>query len=627
MSIAFTEGPSHHRIVRGPKAAIPRFQKTSHVDAVLAHTVVGGLEKIEICFPAPVGQRSGQKFEITEWFEFPNLARAFADAFYQWGLGLRSRSREQRWIGLSRGFFDFLASCGAPRNLSLGDLSTEILTAFVGWLQQETPSGGPRWARGTCASRLSTLRTAVKWLRRSERYGREISNRLRVPRTPWSSQALAGKPAKVVDASAYKQLLRAAQSEIDDMRRWLPWIWERMQEVEATDGREQSIVERRAAYKYLPFCLIALAKEFPSPDTNVRQIRLKNPTLCSAILNTHKGLVRVKQYLYPTHRTLVPFILLLAAYTGLNPEILLGLRLSDIDYPDSLGGKRIRFSVFKPRSQRRQIHSFAVDEQAGPSALVRFIEQWSSRLRACVGVNEREHLFIHLTFRNEEDRIHTFYSEERDKLNDVWYIALRIFLKDHGLPKINLSEIRKTVHDVAHEIFDGDIQAVTAIGGQRSAQTVNDHYTSDAARQRNDERLVQIMATRERLVQKRGRAADPRKEGYAADYGAVTPGFRCYDPFNSPIAGERTGRLCQAYGACPKCELSHINVSDPFAAGRLLQLDEAIDSARQTMDAKRWVKVWAPRLIKLRQYWLPLFSKRCLDRVRNLTLSPLPEVE
>jgi hypothetical protein len=205
----------------------------------------------------------------------------------------------------------------------------------------------------------------------------------------------------------------------------------------------------------------------------------------------------------------------------------------------------------------------------------------------------------------------------------MWSFHVTEFLKTHGLPHLRTRHIRKTGLDLIHELFSGDIRAVAAAGGQRSADVLDKHYTDDRARRRNDESLASIMAAREREVATGGRL-NPRHGPVASDYHAATPGAQCLDPFSSPQPGQKAGRLCRAYGACWVCPLLQLQPDQPYQLARAWQFRTEVLHARGYLPADRWLAAWQPRLTALEERVLPLFDNDTVIAAATRLLPHLP---
>jgi hypothetical protein len=215
-----------------------------------------------------------------------------------------------------------------------------------------------------------------------------------------------------------------------------------------------------------------------------------------------------------------------------------------------------------------------------------------------------------------------------DASNDrVWNWALARFIQDHALEPFTLKQIRTTWLDFAHDEFGGDMRALLALGGQKSPDTINLHYMSDGARQRNDERLGEAVNLMWRDRATGDRADARRATEFGGDPGAATPGWICLDPYDSPVPGQRRGRACEAYGRCRGCPLAQIDAGSPIACYYAYDLLARIDEAREKIGPQNWVTKWAPLRQRLTGYWLRLFPEDVYGSSTLLQLRPIPPVE
>lgn len=215
----------------------------------------------------------------------------------------------------------------------------------------------------------------------------------------------------------------------------------------------------------------------------------------------------------------------------------------------------------------------------------------------------------------------SFFDIEGDAGSSTWITALRNFCEDHNLKRFTLQQLRPTTLDIGRGIHDNDVRAAQALGDHRSPETANLHYTSGAQRERNAERLGEISTLRRRWLDTGGKA-DSRNAPVDIDEGAVTPGWGCLDPHMSPFSPH--GKLCSAFGRCPACQLTQLDIHSVYAAAQSLNLLGAVRRARETMDPQGWLERMAPVEKKLVQFWLPQFSLEILEQAKALNLPPLP---
>jgi hypothetical protein len=344
------------------------------------------------------------------------------------------------------------------------------------------------------------------------------------------------------------------------------------------------------------------------------------------ISDHHGGLTRLRTYRFPTPRELVPFVLLLAAPTGYNTTTLLELRLSDINIVDGFAGRKMRLTPYKGRADAVQPKLFRLDDERpfAVHTLINFILAWTKRARAIAEPRIQDHLFLmapRQSGKGVERAISTYQGSPQ-----LWYQNLQLFLAEHGLDSVGISAIRKTMEGVVNRLFQGDIKARQVFALHASAETTHGSYTTAENRQYYAEKIAEIQNAQIRWAATKGNA-DPRDQGYNK-LSAVTLGFDCLDPYDSPITGQKPGRLCQAYGACIACPLANVNPTKPESLARLLQLQDAIQIARVQMAPKRWLSVWANRLELLQRMWLPQFVSHTVTMAaEKLSLPPLPPIE
>ncbi|MFH7041514.1 hypothetical protein ABT392_04245 [Paucibacter sp. JuS9] len=567
----------------------------------------------------------GWQFDASHWLTEPEVVGAMLWGIEAWSVGQQSNTIDTRVAELDRGFWRYLAQENPQGAMGLQQLNTRWIGGFVKWLDRKDEAGIPVWSPATKTGHLTAFRVVLKKLMRSEEWAGRLAPNLQIPGTTWKGLARRNTPREVLDDATVARLLVACRDEVLATTTLLNSAWAEMDASEDqadTDALPSSAAAWRAIF----------ARRYADTVPHDAWLRLHDVQLRSAPRRLGMSFVDLRRPVMPRARDLVPFVLLLAFPTSFNPDSLRGLRQSQIDYPDEFGGRRIRFRPPKGRAGRKQIRTFAIGDPLGPDALVAMVEAWTARIRHVAPATMQDRLFIFFspmseTTESTEAPIGDFIGGSGAQMPRSWYTALRQFLAEHDLPKFTLAQVRPTSLDLVHELTGGDLKAVQTAGNQRAPQVILDHYTSDAARVRNNERLAAAMQTRDRLVETQGKAADPRKEPQEADRGCATPGFTCLDPFSSPMPTEVEGRLCKAYGMCPVCPLACVNLKSAYVGARLLQLRATVEAAQSELEPRRWQECWRPVSERLDDYWLRLFDDDVLTEAGALTLSPLPSVE
>jgi hypothetical protein len=540
--------------------------------------------------------RPGDELDASFLLALPELWRPFADAALAWCRRTEVTSTETEKVFLTRlntGFVAYLKETGHA-GLSLEQLNTGIVNGFVTWL---TAAGddGTTYARNSRVMALGTLKGIVDQLRKMPSYASRLHKKLSFPRNPWPGGWAIRNVTSVLSESDWEKLYNVCATEVADTVRSIMKDWDDVEELIDTvrlDGKAADYKDRR-------FLLAAMAKAYPEviPERNV--MKREYPNLAQAIAEYH-GLGELRA-LNPFPADLVPFVILLEIYTNFNGDPLLGIEFESIYREEVMGFERIIFAPYKGRAKRNQIRSFAInnDDATAPSCIVDFLTSWTRRIRVQAPKEYRNRLFLY-TPTTKSRAVRSFGNRKTKPSQDKQFkYNLESFLEKRGLPDINFRELRASGLDFTHRLFRGDLRAVQAVGGQRRPQVISDHYTSDAARRRNDERLVEVMSTRERWRETNGKV-DPRGFPENQDLGACTPGWRCADPYDSPIPGESPGRLCAAFGACPGCPLAGVDNTSSFALAGLLTLKREMEDAQSYLPLRaNEDETSAPRKFKL----------------------------
>lgn len=334
---------------------------------------------------------------------------------------------------------------------------------------------------------------------------------------------------------------------------------------------------------------------------------------------------------YPTPDKIVPFVIVLAIYTAFNADTVRFLRLSNITKREVDGVETITFVGEKPRASRPQTAVFPVTpDPDNPSVIVDFLKRWRQRVEYSADSDTRDRLFAFVTVpktkATESGRQQKSLRSFGYLPSNVWANNLLRWRERHHLPPFTLGDIRSAILDMGDALTGGDLVAVQQLASHASSATTATHYSSIGGIKRAEERLGHLMGQRDRWHGTKGKI-DPRNRPIVHDVAAATPGFMCLDPYDSPVAGETSGRLCRAYGACPACPLASIDTRSPYALQRALQLRERILEARERIDGPRWRAVWQTRLEKLEE-WLPLFADTAIEQAKqDAQLGPIPPVE
>ncbi|HKZ11465.1 MAG TPA: hypothetical protein VJL61_12280 [Rhodanobacteraceae bacterium] len=572
---------------------------------------------MHLVFPSPTAEVA--RIDVSFLLTTPNLAQPFAEALLRKLApdSIESRQTFTKWLRL--GFFCYLEEKGL-RELALSDMNAALFTAYVRWLDRCAPgSNRALWSLGTRASYLLALRNTVDALKHLSKWKESAPPDLHVPTHQWVGIRRRHKPTEVLGDNEIVNVYKVCLGEITEIR---TRVEKDLQLIE--EGRPD-IPRSPRTYRDYPTRAVALAaldELLPHRIPGYPELEREHPFLLRAIKLCFGTVVDLRTALAPSPRQLVPFIVMLAFHTRLNPETLLASELDDFYKEVRLGEPRFCSKPYKGRARRRQRPSAPVDEAwDNPASIYDFLVMWTARIRPLAPAKCANKLFIYLP---RTTKSHVAFFDVLSPNGSFISSLLKEFCADHSLKRFTLRQIRATTLDIGRAIFNGDIRASQALGDHRSAETTNSHYTSDAQRKRNEERLGEIMDQRSRWIDSRGKI-DTRGAPLEADEGAATPGWRCMDPYQSPYSPH--GKLCVAYGYCPVCPLSQVDVESSVACGLLLNLLDAVRRAKSTLDPQGWLERMAPIEKRLIEHWLPRFPAVVLNAARKLSLPALPTPE
>lgn len=575
-----------------------------------------GQPTLHLVFVDAAGQ---DRIDVSFLLRAPALAEAFSEALLRKLAIDRQESRNTftKWLRL--GFFRYLAESG-QEGVGLMGLEAPIFQDFIVWLDRSNPkTGASVWSQGTRSSYLHAIRGTVDVLRGLPKWSRLLSSRCSVPTHQWIGAKRRHVPTEILDDDHAASIYRACLAEIVKTREAVERDWLLVEG--ATSSLPKDPVTFRV-YDSRQVTLSALAEFMQLGLPVYPDLQRKNGALLRAIKLNFGSLVEFRLALAPGPRHLVPFILMLAFHTRLNPETLLGSCVDDFYKQEFMGVQRFFSRHYKGRSRRTQRPSTPVEDVVdNPAAIYDFVLKWTSRLRTAAHASMASHLFLYLP-RTSNGSVSFFdvYSPNGSRFSPL----LDEFCRDHGLRRFTLRQIRSTVLDAGRSLFGGDVMVASALADHRSLETTQSHYTSDAQRRRNEERLGDVFAARERWIESNGNV-DIRGREPGADIGSATPGWRCLDPYASPFS--QNGKLCVAYGRCPVCPMAHLDLASPISLGLVLRLLEAVRRAKGTLDPQGWVERMAPIESRILSYWIPLFSEQVIEEAQALSLQELPTPE
>jgi hypothetical protein len=497
------------------------------------------------------------------------------------------------------------------------------------------------------ATKVKYYRTIIRvfrYLQRHAYYKKQLLSPalFSFPPTPWKNTDQTSEPKEALSVAALAQLQDACEIEC---RKWLDLrvtahkLSEHGETLLAAYGGRR-MPSGMADEDRLSMTLAYLKRENNLCDYLIDRTAWQTTNYQMAGLirrSIYNSFHAILPYMCATARTLMPFYLLMAIKTAFNRTTLDDLTIWAIRdssiFPDSVVIEA-RYAIVgeKKRSVRDQIRTYKKndpDDPLNPQALAKHVIELTESIRAIAHPDSKNKMFVYpqkaakngldpsadtSPVRHPTPICHTFHS------------ALDDFIRDNNLQKFRIDQIRPTMNNFSDIILGGDIVQQKALLNHSAINVTDRHYTSSESRLRQRERLAELQNHRERLVLTNGKY-DPRNLATTGTRRAITLGFECSDPYESPVRGQQQGRACDAYGACPPCPLASVNTGDPGAYAYLLRFDKSIEDGKPNMHALRWLHVWQPRQNALHRHMAKFTDPIVLSDARKMTFRPLPPVE
>jgi hypothetical protein len=254
---------------------------------------------------------------------------------------------------------------------------------------------------------------------------------------------------------------------------------------------------------------------------------------------------------------LIPFMVLIAARTGMNTFSLYGLE-RDCLTPHELD-EGLYYCVWdKPRAgrQQRQLHRADRRNQTGVVDLIRFMCRYTEPLVLRAGPAERMKLFLYLS--PKWDRI----VSPGTTCGDSFVVNFQEFVEGHALPYFTLVNMRPSAATQLYLETGGNLRKVQQFLQHVRLSTTVKYLLNSVTEpmharviQKAQERMLErVTAVPEKRAAGVRRLNLPRTQARNIVAGRFDTGSgSCRDPYDSPQAGEEKGRPCTSFHACFRC--------------------------------------------------------------------------
>lgn len=558
--------------------------------------------------------------EIEAWVSLPKVGEVLLEATVAVMAKEKQTTRTATHSALRYGFIAFLNEVKPKAKLE--DLCAETFREFVKWLGAVGPDGEKKFGYDDKMHKLGALKKIIGRLSpklSALGIGHEI------PVNAWpgeNSQRGKGagkrkpKDKETIPLQQFIDLLKAAidayevlVKEIDPL---LSEIDKKIARMAETGVSELDTVEGVCAAIIVRYDGLLPEREWLKKSD--RELFRAAEAL---------GYTQIGHIINPTVNDLIPAFIILQCFTHWNEQPLCCLTLTGIEKQAGVLKNKYKLSSRKDRAKRMVRKTFTPgDEVFNPCGVVDFIERWSRYTRLSAPKKIGDDLFLYVS-KFKGRRVGAVRSLAQP-LGGKYNLALNrklIFFKEQGVVQAGANALRQAGADYLRDQLK-DSQKVSILLGHSTVVTTDANYRSSEAQRRDEISLAGAMAMKVRHHESAGKI-DPR--GHYEDRSAATPGYGCLDPFDSPVVGQISGRMCTAYGLCPACPLRVLRLDDA-SWGRRIQLQQRYKQAALSMGTVRFNQRYGLAAEALNTSLMRL-SDADLARIGRLTLNPIPELE
>ncbi|MBN9617189.1 MAG: hypothetical protein J0G35_16625 [Acidobacteriales bacterium] len=306
---------------------------------------------------------------------------------------------------------------------------------------------------------------------------------------------------------------------------------------------------------------------------------------------------------------LIPFMVILAARTGINPKALHDLERTCLS-PHELDEDIFYCTWEKPRAgkQQRQLHRIDRRNQMGVVSLIQFLQRFTEPLALEATMPISTKLFLYLGQSGKTRRVLSSSTSL-----GTFHRHFPLFARRHDLPRFTLSNLRPTAATQLYLQTGGNLRKVQQfLQHAHMRTTVN--YVLNSITAPFNARVIQ--KAQERILQRitviptsRSKGAKnlglPKNQTQKIIDGRYDTGCgTCRNPYDSPQAGEEKDRACTSFHACFTCPNGLWFLEDLPA---VIATRERLVSLQPGMKREQWDEVYAESVRIIEQQILAAF--------------------
>jgi integrase len=256
---------------------------------------------------------------------------------------------------------------------------------------------------------------------------------------------------------------------------------------------------------------------------------------------------------------LIPFMILIAARTGINSDALYGLE-RDCLVPHEIDEEYFYCVWDKPRAgrQQKQLHRVDRRKQMGVVELIQFVRQYTEPLALKTDTPAGKKLFLYLSENTLlKHRLISSYTAPR-----ISFRRLKVFRERHQLPNFSFSSIRPSAATLLYLQTGGNLGKVRQFLQHAHFSTtiryvlnqISDQFNARVIQKAQERMVERVTVFPEARTVGIRRLKLPKLQATQIVEGHFDTGCgTCRNPYDSPQTGEQKGQLCTSFHACFSC--------------------------------------------------------------------------
>ena len=233
-------------------------------------------------------QKTGvHEIDLSDLQSKPLLARAVADALAAWGVEARAATRQAlcKDLAIFWRFLDDYGESGPATGVQgVGNITTTVVNAYVGWLNDQQSTSGKGWSDHTKGQTFGSLRITLDTWRRLPQYRAQLSPDLFIRFQLWPGRKRKIRPREILSNDVLRHIIQACLGEItatvEDLERGASILSDESVAL-PVNARHQS------AFREFKVALASLGKRYTGPLPTIEQMKRDNELLGKAVDQYH----------------------------------------------------------------------------------------------------------------------------------------------------------------------------------------------------------------------------------------------------------------------------------------------------------------------------------------------------